>query len=489
MTALSQASLGAITVPAPSYRRNELAVGIMHLGLGAFHRAHQAMYSDQLLERRIDMDWAIESVGVLPDNDDIVRALTAQDGLYTLVLKYPDGRWQPRVIGSIARASLAPADPGYLIDRLSDPAVRIITMTITEGGYLIDNATGQFCADDPAVWADLQPGAVPHTAFGYLKAALARRFDMGTPPPVILSCDNVFGNGSVTATTLVEYTRLFDPALADRIAQQVHFPNCMVDRITPALGTDDRAELRSRYGIDDRWPVMCEPFVQWVVEDDFPTGRPHWESVGVQMVSDVRPYELMKLRLLNAGHQMLAYPGALMGLDYVHQAASEPLIADFLERYYRLEAIPVLPPTPGIDAFEYCRTTVERFTNPQIADTLDRIRAHASDRIPKFIMPTVLANVKRGGPITCAAIAIAAWGMCVRGCDERGRSLELADGLSDTLREAATEGPAAFVAQRQVFGDIGNDPRFAQAVIHAWEGIDRNGIAAVMHDVIEQGIA
>ena len=320
------------------------------------------MYLDTLMNNGAALDWGICGIGLQPSNRRIRDVLAAQDGLYTLVLRHGDGTWDPRVIGSITEFLFAPDDPGAAIEKIAAPATRIVSLTITEGGYNLDDVTGEFNSSDPSVLADLQPGAVPRTVFGIVAEALARRRARGIPAFTILSCDNIPGNGHVSQRAFTAFARLRDPGLADWMTRHVRFPNCMVDRITPVTTDADRAELSRRFGVDDQWPVLCEPFTQWVLEDDFTGGRPPLEDAGVQIVSDVEPYELMKLRLLNASHQALCYAGHLVGYRLVHEVATDPLFAGFLLDYMTREAIPTLRPVPGVDVGQYANQLIERFS-------------------------------------------------------------------------------------------------------------------------------
>ena len=347
------------------------------------------MYLDTLLNRGLAMDWGIRGVGLLASNEGMRDVLAAQDGLYTLVIKHNDGTWEAKVVGSIVEYLLAPEDPEAVITRMADPRTRIVSLTVTEGGYDIDAVTGEFAADREDVVADLQPGAVPQTMFGLVVEALARRRVAGHAPFSILSCDNIQGNGHVAHRVFTAFARLRDPELADWIERTVRFPSSMVDRITPQTSESDRLELARRFGVEDRWPVLCEPFCQWVLEDEFSSGRPPLDDVGVQVVEDVAPYELMKLRLLNASHQALCYPGYLVGYRYAHEVTTDPLFARFLRDYMTREAIPTLPAVPGIDLHEYVEELIERFSNPEVADTLERLCANTSDLIPKFILPVI----------------------------------------------------------------------------------------------------
>ncbi|HKH54810.1 MAG TPA: mannitol dehydrogenase family protein, partial [Propionibacteriaceae bacterium] len=393
MTQLGNATVNSLSVPGLGYDRSRLRVGIVHFGVGAFHRAHQAKYLDALMEQGKALDWGICGVGVMPFDLKVRDALLAQDCLYTLVEKDPEGNWTPKVIGSIVAYRYAPDDPEAVIEQMADPATGIVSMTVTEGGYNFHPVTGKFDADNPAVQADLSPGAVPTTTFGLITEALARRRARGVAPFTIMSCDNIQGNGHVASEVFSAFARLRDPDLGEWIASNVSFPNSMVDRITPVTTDEDREQVSQRFGVEDAWPVVCEPFTQWVLEDNFPAGRPPLEDVGVQVVPDVEPYELMKLRLLNASHQALCYFGYLAGYRLVHEVAQDRLFANFLLDYMNREATPTLPPVPGVDLDAYKRTLIERFSNGAVRDTVARLCAESSDRIPKFVLPAVKENL------------------------------------------------------------------------------------------------
>src|SRR4051812_19431263 len=407
-------------LPAPSYDRTALRTGIVHFGVGGFHRAHEAMYLDRLMSAGQAQDWAICGVGVMPADRRMQQVMDAQDGLYTLVVKSPDGSLEPRVIGSITEYLYAPDDPEAVIEKMAGPDVRIVSLTVTEGGYNFNAVTGEFVADNPDVQHDLQPGAAPKTTFGLITAALARRRERGVPPFSIMSCDNIQGNGHVARRSFVAFAGLRDAELGKWIDETVRFPNSMVDRITPVTTDDDRAEVRSRYGVDDAWPVVCEPFTQWVLEDVFNSGRPPFEDAGVQVVADVEPYELMKLRLLNASHQALCYFGYLAGYRLVHDVAQDQLFAGFLLAYMEKEATPTLEPVPGVDLREYQHQLIDRFSNAQVRDTVARLCAESSDRIPKWLLPVIRRNLDTGGDILLATAVVASWARYAEGIDEQG---------------------------------------------------------------------
>ena len=486
--ALTRTTLPELAVPVPTYDRDALRVGIVHLGVGGFHRAHQAMYLDRLFAAGADSferhrDWALCGVGVLDADRAMGEVLHRQDGLYTLVLKHADGSREPRVIGSMIEYLVAPDEPDAVLARMTDPSVRIVGLTVTEGGYHVHAATGEFDGSEASVAHDIARGVddLPRSAFGYLVEALRRRRDAGTAPFTVMSCDNIAGNGDLAHRMITAFARARDEAtgedLAAWIEREVPFPNCMVDRITPRTTDDDRRELAERSGIDDGWPVVCEPFTQWVLEDRFVSGersdgtrwpgRPAYEEVGVQMVDDVEPYELMKLRLLNASHQAIAYLGSLAGFRYAHEVCADDEFLAFVRGYMDDEATPTLKPVPGVDLDEYKATLIERFANPEVRDTLARLGAESSDRIPPWLVPVIRANLEHSGGIERSALIVAAWARYAEGTDEDGEPIEVVDTGRAEERTAAArrypDEPLAFLADRSLFGDLIDDARFTEA--------------------------
>ncbi|HEY6762898.1 MAG TPA: mannitol dehydrogenase family protein [Baekduia sp.] len=430
----------------PTYRREDVDVGIVHVGVGGFHRAHQAMYVDRLLNAGAAREWGICGVGVLDGDRRMRDALAAQDFRYTLVEKHADGHRDARVIGAIVDHLFAPEQVEAVVERIAAPTTRIVSLTITEGGY------GD-AADAP-----------PLSAFGLVTAALARRRARGLRGFTVMSCDNLPHNGRVARAAFTDYAARRDPDLAEWLAEAVRFPSSMVDRITPATTDADRDEVRERYGIEDRWPVVCEPFAQWVLEDAFSDGRPPLEDAGVQLVADVEPYETMKLRLLNAGHQALGHLGALAGHRLVHEAADDPPLARFLRRYMDDEATPTLAPVPGIDLEDYKSTLVARFRNREISDTLDRLRTDASDRIAQFVLPVIRDRLAAGGDVTCAAAIVAAW----------------ARGLEDPA-VAAVPDRQGTPDPRRLLGELADHPSFAGAYASALDALRERGVRATLH--------
>lgn len=485
LTAQNLASLPG-DLPVPAYDRDALETGIVHFGVGGFHRAHQAMYLDRLMNEGKALDWAICGVGVMPADARMRDAMAAQNGLYTLVVKHPDGTYEPRVIGSIKEYLYAPDNPEAVIEKMASPAIRIVSLTVTEGGYNFNQVTGEFVAENPDVQHDLQPGAAPRTTFGLITEALARRRERGIAPFTVMSCDNIQGNGHMAQKSFVAFATLRDAGLGAWVASEVAFPNCMVDRITPVTTDDDRAEVRKRFDVDDAWPVVCEPFTQWALEDRFPLGRPAFEEVGVQMVPDVEPYELMKLRLLNASHQALCYFGYLAGYRLVHDVAQDPLFAEFLLKYMDDEATPTLAPVPGIDLTAYKHQLIERFSNAQVRDTVARLCAESSDRIPKWLVPVIRLNLANDGAVLRSAAVVASWARYAEGTDEQGQPIEVVDRFRDSLMAIAArqhDDPTAFIANREFFGDLAGNERFVEAYTSVLASLHTKGARATLEEL------
>ncbi|GAB3934754.1 mannitol dehydrogenase family protein [Kribbella albertanoniae] len=481
MTQLNTAGLNAVDIAVPAYDRTAVTPGIVHFGVGGFHRAHQAMYLDALMNDGKALDWGIVGVGVLPQDRRMYDVMSAQDHLYTLVIKHPDGTLEPRVIGSIVDYLFAPDSAEAVLDRLVDPATRIVSLTITEGGYHVNQVTGEL--DTSGLEADLEAGATPGSAFGFVVEALARRRAAGIPPFTVMSCDNIPGNGHVARKMLAAFARLKDPSLADHLENEVRFPNCMVDRITPVTTDADRDALSAAFGVEDGWPVVCEPFTQWVLEDDFGGVRPPYEEVGVQIVDDVEPYELMKLRLLNASHQALCYLGYLSGYRYAHEVCQDKLFVDFLLGYMTEEGTPTLPPVPGVDLDRYRHQLIERFANPEVKDTLARLCAESSDRIPKWLVPVIREQLAAGREIKRSALVVASWARYAEGTDELGEPIVVVDRLRDKLVERAQhnrEDPLVFISDPDLFGDLASDARFVEQYTAALQSLHEIGARATL---------
>ena len=403
----------------PVYDRSRLTPGIVHIGVGNFHRAHQAVYLDDLFALGLDQNWAILGAGVRAGDARMREALAAQGYLSTVIELDPAGP-RARIIGAMTGFVAVEQNNAALIAAMTDPAIRIVSLTVTEGGYYIDAATNSFDAAHPDILTDAANPAEPGTAFGAILAALRARRAAGTAPFTVMSCDTLPGNGQVTQATVLGLARLSDPQFADWIAANVAFPNGMVDRITPATGPRER-ELAAQFGLNDPVPVTCEPFRQWVLEDNFPMGRPALEKVGVTFTDHLHAYEAMKIRILNGGHAIIAYPSALMDLTLVHEAMAHPVIRAFLLKVERDEIVPYVPPVPGTDLNQYLAQIVERFSNPAIADTTARLCLDGTNRQPKFIVPSLRDNLAAGQMPDGLILLSALWCRYCQGQTDSGK--------------------------------------------------------------------
>ncbi|MDO9414981.1 mannitol dehydrogenase family protein [Pararhizobium sp.] len=488
-TKLSLATLGAIeaTAAIPAYDRASLKAGIVHFGVGNFHRAHQAIYLDDLFNTGAGHDWALIGAGVLP-SDEAMRAKLEEQDYLTTVVEQDNDRSSARVTGAMIDY-LKPGNASATIAQLSDPAIRIVSLTITEGGYFINPASGRFDSAHPAIVADSENPSDPKTVFGLIIAGLKARKDKGIAPFTVMSCDNIPGNGEVTHASVSGLARLFDPALADWIDANVAFPNGMVDRITPATGPREVGIAAADYGIDDNWPVFCEGFKQWVLEDNFPTGRPALETVGVEFVEDVAPYEHMKIRILNGGHAAIAYPAALLDIHFVHEAMEEPLIQAFLAKLEQDEIIPIVPPVPNTNLQDYYKLIEKRLFNPKIGDTIPRLAQDGSNRQPKFILPSTADRLRQGEDVVGLALVSALWCRYFAGKTDSGKDIVFNDASADRLHAAALKAkddPSAFLALSDIFGEVAKSELFARRFAHAlkllWEKGTRETLTLYLND-------
>ncbi|MBY5444453.1 mannitol dehydrogenase family protein [Rhizobium leguminosarum] len=472
---LSLATLSDVarTAAIPGYDRASLKAGIVHFGVGNFHRAHQAIYLDDLFNAGMDHDWAIVGAGVLPSDAAMREKLAAQDFL-TTVVEQDNNKTAARVTAPMIDI-LPVGDAAAIIAKLADPEIRIVSMTITEGGYFID-ASGTFNPTHPAITADGQNPNAPKTVFGLIVAGLKARRDKGIGPFTVMSCDNIPHNGVVTANAVVGTAALSDPAFADWILANVAFPNGMVDRITPATSQREVDFLRDNFEIEDSWPVYCEEFKQWVLEDKFTAGRPALEKVGVTFVADVTPYEHMKIRILNGGHAAIAYPAALMDIHFVHDSMEDPLIRAFLAKLEKDEIIPIVPPVPNTSLTDYFALIEHRLLNPKIADTIPRLAQDGSNRQPKFILPSTLDNLRQGGDVIGLALVSALWCRYFAGKTDSGKDIVFNDASAERLHAAALKAkddPSAFLVFDDIFGEVAKSElfrkRFAHALKTLWE--------------------
>lgn len=482
-TRLAAQNLAAIAALAavPGYERSALSAGVVHFGIGNFHRAHQAVYLDSLFNSGRDHGWAIIGAGVLPSDEKMRRVLAGQDFL-TTVVEQSAGRSAARVTGAMIDF-LSPDDPEAIIRTLAEPAIRIVSMTITEGGYFIDPASGVFDTGNPGIAADGAAPERPKTVFGLIVAGLKRRREAGIEPFTVMSCDNIPHNGVVARNAVAGLAELSDPEFSRWIVDYVAFPNSMVDRITPATGDREREVLAHDFGIEDSWPVFCEDFIQWVLEDNFPAGRPALESVGVQFVPDVTPYENMKIRILNGGHAVIAYPAGLLDIHFAHEAMEHPMIRSFLQKVEREEIIPVVPPVPDTDLQNYFRKIEERFANPKIGDTIRRLCLDGSNRQPKFIIPSIADRLMAGSGVVGLALESALWCRYCYGTTESGRNIEPNDPNWDRLvsvARAAKEDSTAWLEMADIYGDVGRSDVFRKCFASMLQAIWSEGVTRVV---------
>lgn len=483
MKRLSDQTIGELpgSVKRPTYERGQLKTGIVHLGIGAFHRAHMAAYTDAVLASG-DAQWGI--CGASLRNPATRDALEPQDGLYTLAIRDGAGE-QMHVIGSVARLVVAPDDPQILLDRMSDADCHIVSLTVTEKGYCHLPATGELDEAHPDIVHDRQFPEAPRSAIGFIAQALMRRRQMGVPPFTVLSCDNLPANGQTARRVVIRFAELLDPEFGAFVKEHVAFPSTMVDRIVPATTDADREAVSAALGLTDAWPIMTEPFTQWIVEEHFPNGRPGWEHAGAVFVADVTPYELMKLRLLNGSHSTLAYLGNLAGYETVAEAMAAPGMAELLDRLMR-EASETLPPLEGIDLDDYRAALIARFRNPALKHRTAQIAMDGSQKLPQRLLGTIRDRLAKGQDIASFALGVAAWMRYATGIRENGDVFAVSDPLAGRIRELtagktnADELVSAYLTLDQVFGDLAGNERFRVAVNAALAGIIKAGSAAAI---------
>lgn len=471
----------------PRYDRRRLAPSLVHIGVGGFFRAHQAVYADDLLEGGEDPRWAYCGVGLLPGDARMRDALRSQEGLYTVVER-DGGASRSRVIGSLVDYLFAPDDPAAVVAKLASAETKIISLTITEGGYHIRQRTGGFDLDHPDIRFDLANPTRPRGVFGFLAESLHQRMLGHGQPVTLMSCDNIQGNGDLLKRHLIAYTEQRDPRLAAWIAAHCSFPNSMVDRITPGTTDEDRAMVRSEIGIDDQWPVMTESFTQWVLEDHFVAGRPAWEKVGVLFTENVAAYEKIKLRILNGSHQALCYIGILLGHTFVHEATRDPRIRKMVEGMLQREVIPSLVAMPGVELGAYQARVLERFANPAIRDPLFRISTYGTSGIPQFLLPSIEEQLKRG-PVTWLGFVIASWFRCLAGQDDHGREIRTPDPGAPALKEIARrarDNPDAVFSGHDLFGPrLGQSEAFRASVREPLSSFYRFGASETLRRYLQ----
>lgn len=483
MKRLSDAALATLpaAVARPGYDRNAVAPGIVHLGLGAFHRAHMAVMTEATLEAGA-RDWGIVAASLRsPDTRD---ALAPQDGLYAVAVREDEAE-RLSVIGALRGLHVAPEGPEALLRAMCDPRVRIVSLTVTEKGYCHDPAAGVLDEAHSDIRHDLAEPGRPRSAPGFLVEALRRRRAAGTPPFAVLSCDNLPANGRTARRIVARLGALRDPGLGEWIASEVAFPSTVVDRIVPTTTDEDRTRIAAALGMEDAWPVVCEGFSQWVVEDRFPLGRPRWETAGTTFAAEVEPFELMKLRMLNGAHSALAYLGSLAGHETVAEAAADPVFARFLDGFWR-EVAPTVPAPPGTDLGDYAARLLARFRNRALRHRTAQIAADGSQKLPQRLLGPVRENLDAGRPTRHLVLAVAGWMRHVAGVDEGGAAIELRDPLLPELRAACAPGLAeprvlarGLLGVTAIFGDdLPRRGAFTAAVEQALEDLVQRGARA-----------
>ena len=470
-TPLCNASLRALpaTVDAPCYERERVRPGVVHFGVGGFHRAHQGVYFDEIARRGLSDRWGVTGVGLRRPR--MREVMHAQDCLYMVVSRGARGT-TARVVAVMGRYLYGPESQCEILDRLSAPDTRLVTLTITGNGYLLDSR-GDVAVDDPLVLSELDHPRRPETVAGYLVEALDRRRRAGVPPFTVLSCDNIPANGQAARTMVASLAELRDPRLAAWIEAHVAFPNSMVDRITPETTPADRERAVRSFGVDDRWPVITEPFSQWVIEDDFCNERPPLEHVGVEFVGDVAPYELTKKRLLNASHCALGYLGYLAGHRTTAEVMADPTFAAYISAMLD-EVTPLLPRAEGIDLPAYKELLLERLANPAMADQLSRLCRRGSTKVPSYLLPSISEALAAGRPSPLLTLAVAGWFRYLQGEDYAGDPIDVEDPRGPQLVDLArAEGadPRPLLNLRDVFADLADSPSFVRDLHVASEAL------------------
>lgn len=487
MVKLSNSTLSKLPkgIARPTYDRAELTPGIVHIGVGNFHRAHQAWYLHRLMQEGLARDWAIIGAGVRSYDAVMREKLLEQDCLTTLIELDPAGA-SAEVTG--AMIDYLPVAEGHapLINAMSDPRIRIVSMTVTEGGYFLNAKTGAFDPSHKDIQYDAANPDAPRTAFGAIVAALAARKAAGHRPFTAMSCDNLQGNGSILRTCVTTLARMTSPSLADWIDQEGAFPNSMVDCIVPATTPEVIDRARS-FGVEDSAPVTHENFRQWVIENDFCEGRPQWERVGATLADDVHSFESMKLRILNGGHQLLANAGEILSVPTIADCMAHPAIASFFRKVQSEEIVPYVASVPGMSAEAYLDLVERRFSNPEIRDSTRRVAFDGSSRHPGFLLPSLRDSLASGGSVAGLALAQALWARMCAGVREDGTQIEDNDPNWDALNSAAIaakDDPKAWILQNGIYGDLSEHEKFAESFSRALTSLWRDGCDATLRQYL-----
>lgn len=474
-------------IDVPTYDRSTLQPGVVHIGAGNFHRAHQAVYFDDLARSGISQEWGV--TGVSLRSRDVKDLLSAQDGLYTVVQRGHDHQ-TARVIGSIASYQHAPSDSPAVRSTLADPQTRVVSLTITGNGYYLNPVTGEFDADHADVRADLVASNCFVTAWAYLVEALDRRRRAGIAPFTVLCCDNIPDNARATRTALVSFAALKGPELARWIDKNVAFPSTMVDRITPRTSNSERQFVEQTFGIADKWPVLTEPYCQWVIEDTFCAGRPPLDEVGAQFVTDVSDHKLVKTRLLNGTHIAIACLATLAGYQRTDEAMRNRVIFDYVEQLLRDEVQPLLPAVPGMNTPGYRDTLLARLSNPGMSDQLSRLARRGSEKIASFLLPSLQEAIAQDRPHTLLMLALAGWARYLRGYDLSGRKIRIDDPQSELLTTLATmecNNPLPLL-RHDIFAELRLVPGFAEHLAEMIADIDEHGVMGAMRRALRDNV-
>ena len=444
--------------PVPTYDRETLKAGIVHMSVGGFHRSHQAVYLDKFLNQFAE-DWMITGVGLMPNDDVNLKALTDQDGLYAVLERSPE-KDEVRIVGSIKTLIHAPSNPGKVIEEIASAQTKILSLTVTEKGYYYDDKRN-LDVNHPSIQNDAKLPADPKTAYGYIIKGLQQRRSNNAGPITIMCCDNLPGNGHITEHLVLQFAEISDASIIPWIKENVSFPNAMVDRITPVTTDKIRDILASEFGVNDAWPVVCEDYLQWIIEDKFIAGRPALEKVGVQFVSEVDPYEKMKVRLLNGSHSALSYVSYLLGHREVDKAMADPLVSKFVRCYMDECITPSVPNVPGIDLDQYKDKLISRFANPSISDQVQRLAEDGSQKIRNAMVPPLEYQLEHNASIKWIALALAGWFRYLSGTDEQGAAIQIKDPMAERMTDSAKldgHNAAALLKFDEIFGPelVGN---------------------------------
>jgi mannitol 2-dehydrogenase len=470
-------------IDVPTYDRSTLQRGVVHIGAGNFHRAHQAVYFDDLACSGVSNQWGV--TGISLRSRDVKDVLSAQDGLYTVVERGHEGQ-TARVVGSIGSVHYAPNDRAAVRDALADPRTRVVSLTITGNGYFLDPVTREFDANHPDVRADLVDSGSYNTAWAYLTEALELRRRAGTAPFTVLCCDNIPDNTQAARTALVSFAALKNPGLARWIDTYVAFPSTMVDRITPQTSEEEVEFVRQEFGIADKWPVLTEPYSQWVIEDNFCDGRPPLDEVGAEFVADVKDHKLMKTRMLNGTHIAMSTLAILAGYQKTDEAMRNEAIYDFVEKLMRDEVQPLLPAVPGMNTPEYRQSLLSRLSNSQMSDQLSRLARRGSEKIASFLMPSLLEAIEQDRPHTLLMLALAGWVRYLRGVDLKGLKIQIEDPQKELLTKLATmdgTNPDALL-RHEIFDEVRTVPGFMDRLREMILDIDEQGVIATLNQAM-----